>query len=501
MVKFTEKSTHKKPHFEEILTDVLACTTKEGKKAFPGLSEVKGFTFRNPGDPSLDGVKAEERGELMIGIGHGRFDEHPAQGGKRKENECAATLMAKHLGLDQDPGWQGLLHFAILNDLRGQGSPFDIGYLPKVMYPSEIVATSVPVETVLDWEAMAIRAIYTAEKKSAKTGKPFDPEAGLQVFDRAFAAWMIQKCGDPIPGGDIVKYVFSKSKKLTAQEVIEKYSMDEDPAMATILSFFKARPKAENLFDLKGLPYLISKLTARDPVVKKLADRLDLHNANSIKEFAVVWLHLALDSKYNEQVRFIQTGKEYEDKARIAPVQGPDGVELQIAVIDDCDNPLMNKYARYRGAALVIQRQSWGNVQIYTNKKLRLKKGDRVFRLKVHDLAAMIRVQEQEAAEHVETTDWKVLRQEGIVQGCASWYFHEEGQMLLNGSLTAEQPPTQLSLDEILKLAVTALDFNFYPPNRSRQCLSGNCQKAACSWYKWGLQRCQKVRKHRKHTN
>ncbi|MCX6721022.1 MAG: hypothetical protein NT026_00190 [Candidatus Staskawiczbacteria bacterium] len=455
-------TTHPRPHIEEIVAYLMLKLF--GEKFFPGISQVSGLTFVNPRE--ADGKEAEAKGEIMVGVGHGRFDEHPALGEPRKEGECAATLVAKHLGIMDNPAWSKLIKFVTINDLKGQGSPFDVGYLPKIMYPSESVETSVTVETVVDWISVAIRAIYASEKKSFETKMPFDPQAGISVFDRIFAAWIQGKCGEEIPNGKIVDFVFG-SKQLSAEEAVNHFGMDEDPAMEMILRFFKAWPKADNLFDLKGIPALICALNPDD------------------KDLAINWLLMALDAKYNEQIRFIQAGLEYEEKAELAEVAGFNGRPLKIAVIDDCDNPLMNKYARSEGIGLIIQRQEWGNTQIYINKKLRF--------LKIYDLAAMIRLAEQEAQGKVETKDWQKLREEGVVKGCENWYFHHEGQMLLNGSLTTEQPPTRLALREILRLAIVALNPEF-PPGKAKYCSRGICTRP-CSMYKWGLRKCVEARK------
>lgn len=81
--------------------------------------------------------KYAPEGVIRVGIGGGEFDEHPTQTTKRKEGECAATLVTKALGVEDEPGLKRILKLTLNQDLKGGGGPLDLGPLTKLMSESE----------------------------------------------------------------------------------------------------------------------------------------------------------------------------------------------------------------------------------------------------------------------------------------------------------------------------------------------------------------------------
>ena len=77
--------------------------------------------------------------------------------------------------------------------------------------------------------------------------------------------------------------------------------------------------------------------------------------------------------------------------------------------------------------------------------------------------------------------------------GAEEWFYHRQGQMLLNGSLTqADVPATRLSLDRIAELVKIGID----PSRLKPLCQStGRCMGEVCDWYTWSLARCVKLRR------
>ena len=113
------------------------------------------------------------------------------------------------------------------------------------------------------------------------------------------------------------------------------------------------------------------------------------------------------------------------------------------------DNPAATKFARSKrggGAEIVILKNpASGNVQIFTAKRSRID---------LRDTAQIIRIMEQQANGEMKTTQFFQLGAEGKVSGAEAWFYHFEGQMLLNGSLNAtDVPPTRLPRKKI-QLAV-----------------------------------------------
>lgn len=146
--------THERPHIDEICA--LWLLKRFGGEKFPGVAEAP-VSFWATGGEAPDGLKAEmyeEQGFLLIGVGGGRFDEHPRPGQPAKKNECATTLVAKELGVDDDPALERIVKFVINADLRGAGNPFDLSCLVKTLYH---IYPDRPAE-VMNWAMIALDA-------------------------------------------------------------------------------------------------------------------------------------------------------------------------------------------------------------------------------------------------------------------------------------------------------------------------------------------------------
>ncbi len=336
---------HEKPHLDEYVAIFLL--KRFGGVKFPGISKAKISYLPNNKIPANSTDEYEKKGVIFVGIGGGRFDEHSTVKKDRKQNECAATLVAKALGIIENPSLEKILKFTLNNDLNAAAHPFDLAYLTKLMHQQY----------------------------------PENPEKVME------------------------------------------------------------------------------------------------------------WVMMGLEIKYQEQFQFFNaTKEEFERVAKIENVEGPNGRILRMATIIS-DNEQMSKFARsaYGGnVAIVIQKKLSGNVQIYTNRQ---------DGLTLYDVAQMIRFSEQETKGKIITKDWKDLASEGKVNGAEEWFFHQVGQMLLNGSLTATNvPATQISLErikEITKIGINPMKFF------SRECEKRVCASKVgneCPWYKYGLQRCRKVR-------
>lgn len=420
---------HVRPDIEEILA--LAMLSIHGESSFPGVSKAA-VKFVNPEDPDCDGKAAEEQGVLMVGVGHGRLDEHPKNGERGKEGECAATLVAKELGIFNLPEWKRLLAFVTANDLEGVGSAFDIGYIPKILYGR------MPHKNVFLWAFKAVLAIHNEEKENIRLGVVYDAQKDAWLFDRIFAMWLKRKFGEKeISEKESLDFIFDDSDKTlgTALWISDKLGVARDPALEQLMEFAKDRSTASDMFNIRGVPAIIFRhCQARD--YDGRADVMD-------------WAFTALEAKYEEQIKFTTTtAEEFKLKSQINTFVYR-GRKLKMAVLPDCDNPQIAKFARSKAGgyvAVIIQQNRSGNVQIFTNRRCGIDLGK---------LAQSLRFAEQEAAGSIEVTDSDRLQSEGML---ARWYYHHTGQMLLNGSLKAKVPPTCLSLAKIGELALEALD-------------------------------------------
>lgn len=91
-----------------------------GEKQFPGITEAKlVFWTAPPTDKTPE--EYERDGYLLLDLG-GRFDHHVTNIASGKRNDCLSTLIARALGMEQNPILKKLLAWAKRDDLEGKGT-------------------------------------------------------------------------------------------------------------------------------------------------------------------------------------------------------------------------------------------------------------------------------------------------------------------------------------------------------------------------------------------
>ncbi len=146
-------AVHDRCHFDEIVARFLF--QEFGDSLFPGARTAKTSCWSTGDTPDRRSADAwEAEGVIAIGVGHGRFDEHLATGG-RMPGECATTLVAKALGIMERSDLSKLLKFTLRTD-EGPSQHFcDLSGIVKVIHKQNPEDSSVA-ET---WALTALRAI------------------------------------------------------------------------------------------------------------------------------------------------------------------------------------------------------------------------------------------------------------------------------------------------------------------------------------------------------
>jgi uncharacterized tellurite resistance protein B-like protein len=252
--------------------------------------------------------------------------------------------------------------------------------------------------------------------------------------------------------------------------VAKELGVGDDPSLAKILRFVRAADVDGNAspFDIS---YVVKLLHARYPE--------DPHRV-------IEWALVAIEAKYEEQHRFFTVVKpEFDAKAKVEEIEV--GKKRWRIVTVDSDEDGIHKYARSEfgaRAAVVIQRRSSGNVAVFGNKQVGVD---------LREAAKLVRLAEREAKGLDPAPADEKLLAEGYAPGAEEWFYHKQGQMLLNGSLTqADVPATRLSLDRVAELVKIGID----PARVKPLCEStGRCIGEVCDWYNWSLARCVRLRR------
>lgn len=108
--------------FPKIQPDTVAAVfllKKYGELHFPGVSQAE-VVYWAATPPGKSAEEFEKEGVLLIDLAGSRFDHHRDDHGRK--TECASSLVAKFLGVDDKPELRKLLAYAKRDDLEGKGT-------------------------------------------------------------------------------------------------------------------------------------------------------------------------------------------------------------------------------------------------------------------------------------------------------------------------------------------------------------------------------------------
>lgn len=263
----------------------------------------------------------------------------------------------------------------------------------------------------------------------------FDPAKHLD--DRSEAEWL----GDGylflgVRGGRFDDHPHEKfPHDCVFTMVVKDLGLGEDPAWQRLMKHVLAE-------DRQGAPH--------DLHLAALCK--NLHQQKVPLETLLEFVRLGLFEGYlKSQQKFQAALKTVHEQARVHTiVNDRDGTLLTLAIVDGVDDESISKAARARdglNAALVIHRNSAGNVYISSSRRLGV--------INVSWLAAELRIREQRERpddfDDYFSADDSQLRDDGDVQG---WYHQLAAGAIFCGSLTAPHvKPTVLPLETIAELA------------------------------------------------
>lgn len=161
-----------KPHLDPIAAIYLLM--HYGKDKFIGIEDASIIFWEKGEDPSRQEIiDMEQQGTLLIDVGGGIFDHH-----NNNIAETTTSLVASHLGIEQNPELSTLLNYIREDDLEGLHNRYgELANLLKVMYKQniplpEVVGTALHIlklfqNVQLDWH-YKVKDEYETKKRVVK---------------------------------------------------------------------------------------------------------------------------------------------------------------------------------------------------------------------------------------------------------------------------------------------------------------------------------------------
>ena len=169
--RITKIVTHKRPHADELVARMLLRRFKEGREKFPGI-ETATTSYMTTGELQDGKTWTDFPDTVFLGCGGGPFDEHATSKKEREEGESCVTLVAKYLGLENDPGLTKILYFIKREDLGGSKVKHELPSVIKLLHACHKDQD----EAIAKWTEDAYYAIYEDEKvKEVSNPKTWQP--------------------------------------------------------------------------------------------------------------------------------------------------------------------------------------------------------------------------------------------------------------------------------------------------------------------------------------
>lgn len=150
----TEIVTHGSPvHLDELVGLILL--RRYGNERLPGVSTAPFRTLT--ANDNIEELAGRDD-VVLLGCGAGRFDEHVFNGDKSKKDDCCATLVARFLGINEDPRWSRILKYTLHTDKNPPTLVLDLA--SSVM---RFQNQGWELDSVLDYTEKTVEAAYAEQ--------------------------------------------------------------------------------------------------------------------------------------------------------------------------------------------------------------------------------------------------------------------------------------------------------------------------------------------------
>ncbi len=401
-IPITTLIVHTKFHLDEAMA--LFLLTNFGEKFFPGVSKAR-VRFTQGLQKQADDTPFDQRKMLPLGCGGGRFDEHRGES-ERLPNECATTLVAKYLGVHEDPCLKRIIAEVLRCDTKAGVKSTELAEIIK-MATRRLTEN----EPVLTWGMKVLHALHS--------------------------------------------HLFLNSDRVTGEKTLEV--LFKDLVGKNRFPNEKARLYMEKL--------VRESMERKDDSIMELSFLTECLYRTDKDGDAVDFVRFALDHMYNDQLEFQKAVAEcmkgeWFSFSALCNRKGRRERTMQLkGLIIKTDSPLVQRAARTQEAGgasvVIIQKTSGNNVSVFVDAS----KG-----INLTAFTRMVRWTELPKDEK-ESVSWENLGNAGVLPQVPNWYFFKKGQMLLNGSLShTTVQPTSIHQDLLKETAKCA----FHPDSIGR---------------------------------
>jgi hypothetical protein len=411
---------HYRPHGDEIvaLWLLLNAFFDIAERLFPGISTANimfvdaGTVFSNPTADEM-----EQQGILCIGVGGGRFDEHPSGNHGRKKGDCAATLIATFLGVADNAELSPLLDYARRIDLEGKDDPFDLFSLIKTLQLQ--AENDDEMIKIILWSIAALNAWWSWQLSNCKV----DHEEIRRLFTAILTG------------------------NFPATDTINKHAD-------------KCLKGGFPPFSLGKLAYYISCY----PTLGSYSTfRTDLSPAERGASYAQCWANRVLTAKVREQAEFREALEEMGSPATCEEVNVAEASCILVTIATNNTQASRAALHGFRDAmgALILVRIT-GNVQIFLNRNHPVFTSPNQHKLTnaSQTIARNVRIAElRSRGLPTGLLSETRLKAEGQFPGAEMWHYFAPAHAMLNGTPTSpHRPPTAISINEIVQIVRDALE-------------------------------------------
>lgn len=252
------------------------------------------------------------------------FDEHLplSEGGGRMEKECATTLVAKFLGVFDDPRLKALLKFILNTDRRQSQNPFDLAAI-ILMFRRLNFGTE---EQRYEWLKMALDAFWLVVRDATTAEEAETALSTARAYNGSDYTTVLTDCGLKSEMGGHAEKMWDLFRRV----------LDS------------GQQGYNHPWDVIAVTRIVEKQFGAGEARR--------------------WLEKAVNAVRLAQLQFLDALDILKKDFRLTRV--PYNGRFLIVTYGEADNPLMAQAARSKGAAIVIHRLPCGQVLISTNQSI-----------------------------------------------------------------------------------------------------------------------------------